>query len=73
MKYKKGREMKTFVITTVLRVADACQNRSADINMVRRYVNELSQSRVVDKPSLRGQIVLKVENVKSEVFEIFNN
>lgn len=63
--------MKTFIITTYLEVADSCEDRSANISMVRRYVGELSQSRVVKKDCFREKVVLDIKSAKSEVFEVF--
>jgi hypothetical protein len=63
--------MKTFIITTVLDVADSCEDRKADISMIRRYIGELSRSRVIKKDCYREKVILKIESVKSEVFEIF--
>lgn len=63
--------MKTFIITTVLNVADSCESRKADITMVRRYVNDIARSRIIKRDCFREKVVLDVKKVTSEVFEVF--
>jgi hypothetical protein len=62
--------MKTFVTTIIIKTADSLNNRKPDIDMIKRYLQNIVVARVVEETFFRQTVKLKIENVKVQVQEI---
>ena len=62
--------MKTFVTTIIIKTADSLKNRKPDVDMVKRYLQNVVAVRVVEEKLFRQSVKLKIEDVKVQVQEI---
>jgi hypothetical protein len=62
--------MKTFVTTIIIKTADSLNNRKPDVDMVKRYLQNVVAVRVVEEKLFRQSVKLKIEDVKVQVQEI---
>ncbi len=62
--------MKRYIITTVLDVEDTFDGKTANIEMVKRYLAGHAGKQIIDEPCYRGRVAFDVIDLKSEVFEL---
>lgn len=62
--------MRTFVTTIIIKTADSLNNRKPDVNMIKRYLQNVVAVRVVEETLFRQNVKLKIEDVKIQVQEI---
>ena len=65
--------MKTYVITTVLKLSDESNGVKPTSTMIKEYLNvKLCTGRVVNEKLFRGSVRFEIEDVRTEVLDVNN-
>jgi hypothetical protein len=70
LKILKGNQMPKYVACLIIEVDEKYKERRNDKDMIKRYLANVVFSGAVEEKAFRGNVTMKVKNVKIEVQEV---